>query len=420
MRVGTLKLAVAAIAACLPVADRVAAQAPEPDPNVPVQQRPQPDYRPLGLRAGAFLLYPALEIAEGYDSNVFADKSNEKDAFLTVVAPGMTAASQWSRHSLRLRARSEHGFYSDYTRNDYNDFDLGADGTLDITHADQANLDLSFSRGHEDRDSPEDQGPNVARSITQYYEFDSLASYRHNFTRFYTAVRAGFQRFDYQDAVGGIDNEDRDRDRYLTGLRIGYNISPRFDVFVDGGYRWVRYDVENSEGRKRNNEGYILRAGTDIDITSILFGELFAGYTSIDYDDKGFNDASSPVGGGRLTWNVTPLTSIILNTTGGIEETTVTQGGDEASGKKHSDVSLSVWHEVLRNLLLNGYGQWVRDDFDGIDRTDNTFRVGGGLRYLVNRNFSLDAVYTYSTRDSDDNDREYDRNQVRLGLTARL
>jgi hypothetical protein len=233
-------------------------------------------------------------------------------------------------------------------------------------------------------------------------------------------VRGGFRRLDYQDAVGDVDNDFRDRDVYSTGLRVGHAISPRFDVFVDGAYRWVRYDTEDSEGRKRDNQGYAVRVGTGIDITSILFGELALGYTSVSYDDQGFEDASSPGLGGRLTWNVTPLTSIIFNARGEIRETTVTQDGEEASGDKQADVSLNVWHELLRNVLLNAYGQYVRDDFEGINRTDNTFRVGGGVRYLLNRNFSLDAVYTFSTRESDNDNVEYDRNQVVIGVTARL
>ncbi len=31
----------------------------EPDPNVPVTARPRPDYDPLGIRAGGFLIYPS-------------------------------------------------------------------------------------------------------------------------------------------------------------------------------------------------------------------------------------------------------------------------------------------------------------------------------------------------------------------------
>ena len=43
-----------------------------------------------------------------------------------------------------------------------------------------------------------------------------------------------------------------------------------------------------------------------------------------------------------------------------------------------------------------------------------------GASYLINRNLSLDATYRFTKRDSDDNDAEYDRNIVLVGITARL
>lgn len=402
----------------LPAADFAAAQ--EPDPNVPVQRRLRPNYDPLGLRAGAFLIYPEIAAALGYDSNVFATKDDVEDDFSTDVAPRLTAQSQWSRHSLSIDAGGEARFYKDHTKNNYQDFDIGADGRVDVTRQDILTPSLRFGRAHDDRSDPDDAGED-RDDITQYWKTDAGLTYRHNFNRIYTAVRGVFARQDYEDQ-GDINNDDRDFNRYTTGLRAGYIISPRFDVFVDGAYRWVKYDeTPNDGGEDRNNQGYVLRAGTNIDITSILFGELYAGYTSINYDDNNLEGVNSPVAGGRLTWNVTELTSIIFDASGQVMETTVTgEDGDTASGRLHSDVSLNVWHELLRNVLLNGYTEYVRDDFEGIARTDNTFRLGGGVRYLLNRRFSLNGGYTFTTRESDESDNEYDRHQVMFGITAHL
>ena len=46
--------------------------------------------------------------------------------------------------------------------------------------------------------------------------------------------------------------------------------------------------------------------------------------------------------------------------------------------------------------------------------------AGAGASYLINRNFSIDAGYRYSKLWSDDNEEEFDRNVVRIGVTARL
>jgi hypothetical protein len=179
----------------------------------------------------------------------------------------------------------------------------------------------------------------------------------------------------------------------------------------------VRYDTSTDNN---DNEAYILRAGVGVDITSILFGDLYVGYESVDYDADDRDDASTPIVGGELTWNVTPLTSIIFDSQVDIRETRVRQDGEQASGRLRADFALNVWHELLRNLLVNGFVQYVRDDFEGIDRTDDTYRLGTRLRYLVNRNFSLDGGYTFVTRDSDVADREYDKHVIRVGITAAL
>ena len=37
-------------------------QSDEPDPNITVQERPRPDYDPLGIRAGSFLIFPVPDL----------------------------------------------------------------------------------------------------------------------------------------------------------------------------------------------------------------------------------------------------------------------------------------------------------------------------------------------------------------------
>ncbi len=77
-------------------------------------------------------------------------------------------------------------------------------------------------------------------------------------------------------------------------------------------------------------------------------------------------------------------------------------------------------HELLRNVLLNATADYTRDNFEGTSRTDNVFGLGAGVSYLLNRNLSLDANYRFTKRDSDDNNQEFDRNVVLVGITARL
>lgn len=387
----------------------------EPDPNVTVQNRPRPEYDPLGIRAGTFLLFPSVAVEGGYDDNVYAQEDDEQDDFFAVVRPQINARSDWNRHALNLRAGVEGTKYLEENDNDYVDFFSSADGRLDITRDNILIGGLELNRLHEDRESPDDEGE--GNDLTEYWNPIARLAYRRNFNRIYGLVGADFTRFDFEDS----DDNDRDRNQYRGRLRGGYEISPRIAGFGEGIYEIRDYDdTPNRGGVDRNSEGYSLRGGVEIDITGLLFGELALGYTHREYDDDDLDDVGGLGGGGVLTWNVTPLTTIIFEATGEVRETTVDFEGDEASGRFDKELGVDVTHELLRNVLLNANASYTRSDFEGTERSDDTYRVGGGVTYLINRNLSLDASYRFSNRQSDDSDAEYTRNIFLVGVTARL
>lgn len=396
----------------------VAAQSgQEPNPNVTVQERARPDYDPLGIHAGSFFIYPSLTVEGAYDSNVFATEDDEEDDVFATVSPRIAAQSDFNRHALNFSVGAEGAAYEEFDDNNYLDFFGDASGRLDITRNDILSGALGLSRLHEGRESPDSVG--AGEDVTEYWQQVARLGYRRNFNRVFALLGGDITRFDFQDS-GDINQDDRDRNQYRSRLRLGYSISERLAGFVEGIYDIRRYDqTPNDAGVDRDSEGYAVRAGTEIDITGILFGELAAGYTHRSYNDNELDSFSGVGGSGKLTWNVTPLTSVIFEARGEIEETTVVVDGDPASGSFEKAVSIDVTHELLRNVLLNGNLAFLRDDFEGTDRTDNTFQAGAGVTYLINRNLSLDATYRFSTRDSD-TAADYTRNIVRLGVTARL
>ena len=74
-----LLLASTAVAMAMP--DLALAQAGAEDPNVTVANRNRPDYEPLGIRAGSFLVFPELGIQEAYSDNIGFDEDDEDSDF---------------------------------------------------------------------------------------------------------------------------------------------------------------------------------------------------------------------------------------------------------------------------------------------------------------------------------------------------
>jgi hypothetical protein len=257
------------------------AQQDEPDRNVTVQDRPRPDYDPIGIRAGSFFFYPSVGLQGLYDSNIFAT-DDEEDDFASILTPRIQVKSNFSRHSLAFDVGGESAFYLDENDNNYNDVYARGAGQLEITRNNLLNGNIAVSRLHEDRDSPDESG---ADEITEYQNHLLGLSYRRNFARVFGILGGELRRFDFED-TDDINNDDRDRSQYLARARVGYEVSPRLDGFVEGTVDARRYDETPDDiGRDRDSEGYSLRAGADIDLTGIVFGELSAGYSRRKYDD---------------------------------------------------------------------------------------------------------------------------------------
>lgn len=393
------------------------ALAQEPDRNVTVQERPRPDYDPLGIRAGSFLFFPSIGALGVYDDNVFATEDNEDDDYGLILSPDLLVTSNFSRHSLNFRAGAEFGLWQDFSDNDYQDAHAETSGHLDITRDDRLSGGLGIYRQHDDRSDPDDTGTDEP---TVFYRGVGRLGYRHNFNRIYTQIDGQVQRRDYQDN-NNVNEDDRDRNVYDARARLGYRISPRFGAFLQGGYQVTKYDTrEDNTDIDRDSTGWNVDVGTEIDITGLLFGELGIGYTQRNPEDSDLDGFDGIGGGGRLTWNVTPLTTLIFDASGEINETTVTFDGDTASANFQKRVGVDATHELLRNVLLNANLAVQRDDFEGTSRTDDSLFAGAGVSYLINRNLSLGLTYDFSTRDSDANSEDYTRNIIRLGITARL
>jgi hypothetical protein len=382
------------------------AHAQEPDPNVSVASRPRPAYDPLGIRAGGFLIFPSMTVGSSYNSNVFATNDDEKDDFIFNFLPQVDIRSNFPRHAISWTSEADIARYVSETDENYEDFGTALNGRLDITRDNRLTAGASFAREHESRDDPEDPGADVNEEPLKYYEYGGDLGFQQDFNRLNFGLLGTFDRRDYTDG----DEGDRDRNLFGGRLRTGYFISPRINAFLQGGFRREVRDEDSS----RDNNVYSAGVGTAIDFTGLLFGEAFAGWSLQEFDDDEFDSENGFTYGANLTWNPTRLTSLRLEGQGGFEPS------DVGSSRLESEIGLRVDHELLRNVLIGAEVSYQRDDFQDADRVDNRIDLGPDITYLLNRYLSVGAGYTFTKRDSDDSDREFDRHLVTFRVTAQL
>jgi hypothetical protein len=388
----------------------------EPNPNVPVTARPRPDYDPLGIRAGGFLIYPSFTVDEAYNNNIFADDDNEESDFITTLSPQIDVRSNFPRHSLRWTLETDVGLYADHTNENFWDYGTDLSGRLDITRNNRLIGGANYFHGHDSRDDPDDPGAEVVDEPVEFDNYGGRLGFEQDFNRFNVRALGTFDRRDYHEEEPDTFEDARDRNLYGGSLRTGYFISPRINAFLEGGYRREQRDETDREDTpplKRDNNVYDARVGTAIDITGLIFGEVSVGWAYQEFDESALDSENGLVYGIGLTWNPTQLTSLNLEGNGGFESSDV-----GASNLEH-EIALRVDHELRRNVLIGSRFAYERDDFQDTGDVDNRFDIGPDITYLINRYLSVGAGYTFTTRDSD-RDNKFDRHLVSLRLTAQL
>lgn len=382
-----------------------------------VVNRARPELDPLGYRTGSFLLFPSLEVSESYNDNIFATGTDTKDDFITTIEPAVRASSDWNNHSLEFNGSATIDRYASNNEEDVEEFDIGTNGRLDIQRDTSVTAGLDFASLTEERGSPDDAN---GLEPTEYTQIDAAVGFSNRWNRVSLDADGTVRQYDFDDtptSTGITNNDDRDRDEYQLKVRGGYEIVPQYEAYAEVILSSVEYDQSTDDsGLRRDNDGIELRAGARIDLTGLLFGDIFAGYITRDYDDPTLDSIGEMAAGMDLTWNATPLTTVIGTLSRTVAETTVSG----ASATLTSMAQVRVDHELLRNLILSGRVGFSMEDFEGVAREDEYLRGMLQARYLLNRYFNLSLRYEYTDRDSNVSGSDYDRNIVFLKLRAQL
>jgi hypothetical protein len=205
-------------------------------------------------------------------------------------------------------------------------------------------------------------------------------------------------------------------DQELLTFKTAYEIAPLRQVYLLGTYDWRNYEFPvDLTGVNRSSQGYTAAAGVSYDLTGVTFLDLYAGYLRQNYIAP-LPSASGPTGGAKLTWNVTRLTTVTATANRGVAETIL----PGASSYIATTAQLRVDHELLRNLILDGYVGYEGDQFQGVARTDKYYSAGLSAKYLINRHFWVSLGYTYLTRDSTDSAVDFNQSIVLLSFSAHL
>lgn len=386
------------------------AQEPAPERGEVVFERNRPDFDAKGIDAGGFRFFPSVTLSGAYDDNVFATDTDTEEDFIALLGAQVDLDSQWSRHALNFSAFVDAERYADNGSEDAEEYGARVDGRLDVTERDEIRALASYQRQVEGRTDPDQRGQ-AERNEFDDYLFS--AGYTHDFNRVSIALDGAYRDLDFI----GDRLRDRDRVEYGGSVRVSYNVSPRFDLFVEPFYEARDYDLaEDDNGVDQDSETYGVLGGTTVDLTGVLVGEIGAGVFQDEFEDPDRDSVTGFAVDIALDWNVTELTSIRARASNRSDATNVAG----ASIRVTSLAGLEVQHELMRNVLVGADAYVQRETFEGADRTDDTLGAGLEARYLINRYVSVFAEYDYETQDSDAAGEDYDINIVMVGVRGQF
>lgn len=380
---------------------------------VPVHRRPPPfvdPYAPIGVRAGSLLLFPAIELIGGYDSNPLRRKSGPSSGVL-LFSPELLVQSQWRRHELKAELRGSYLAYSrtfgDVTGTtgdtatlsnsgvprslDRPDFNGKVNGRLDVYGRSHADVEGRFTVGTDNPGSP-----NVLAGLERLPIFTRVGGslgYTQNFNRVDVTLKGGVDRIDYQASKltdgSTSPNDDRNYDQYSASLRGSYELRPGVTPFIEAAADQRHHDLKfDRNGLQRDSDAVTGRVGTTFEMARQLTGEISAGWLTRRYKDPNLRDLSGFVADASLIWYASALTTVTLVGRSASDESLVA----DVSGVLRRDVSLQIDQAFRLWLIGTIKGGMGFDDYEasgGSSRQDQRFFVSAALVYKLSRDWQL-------------------------------
>lgn len=387
-------------------------------PGETVTGRPRPEFDPIGSRLGSFFWFPRAEIDESYNSNIFAIPSATSD-FITGLGPAFDLLSNFRRNALNLHADALNQIYAEHPAQNTQTGSVTVDGRLDATALSSFYGSAQAAHLAVPRTSPTSPG-NAAEPVT-YNNYTASAGYQQSGLRFGYAANVAISETQYNGVpmVGGgiLPQSAQNTTISEAVLRTDYQIIPDYFGYFRAEGDLTDYEHTAPGGVRFNSTGYRADIGLQILPRHIIYGDVYVGYLAQLFAVSGLGSIAAADAGGRLTWNVTRLTTLTFT---GLRTPVVSNPsiGTTGAGYLASNVAANVDHELLRYLLVNLNASFENDAFQGVTRSDDVFSVGAGLKYLINRNLYLGASYSFQQRTSSLPGASYDQSIVMVRLST--
>jgi hypothetical protein len=354
-------------------------------PGVTVRSRARPMFDPLGLRAGAFMLWPQIEEAVGYDDNVLAG-AQRRPSWVIETRPSVLIRSDWSRDALGAYVSASDSRYPDLPSQGRTDATGFLGGSIDIG-SDRLTLGVAHIQQHQDR-SELDAVPSDRPIAAQ--ENDGRAGYAWSSGHWTVtpAIEVSDWQFGNTTILGRSSSQSyRDRTVVQGETTVRYDWEPLRSLLLVTRAIGQHYTNPVAGQPSENSTGYQALLGLDYDDNAVWRYRLLLGAETRQF--VAYRSHTDVIAEAEAMWSPSGLTTLHATLTRSIED--AAQEG--VAGYTYTAGRLTIDHEYLRNLLFSASAGLQRADFLPGGNAQNGYAAGVGVTWLVNRSVRLSATY---------------------------
>jgi hypothetical protein len=370
--------------------------------NIPVPQEEQPvirkkravtdPYAAAGVDTGGLRLFPTLEIDAIVTSNVRKSTTNAKSDIGVAVKPGLSFASDWSRHSWTGSASGDWQRFNG--ADDLATLSGSAQSAfrLDILRTTRADFSASYSLNQAGTENS--QVPGNAKNPRRDHNFAAAASVTHDFGGLEGTFATGLARSIYEDValVGGGTEKNADRNYWEPTLSLRGSLGGAgapLKPFAEIAYAPRFHDQTlDRNGQNRDSQGVTLSAGVAFDQGPLWQGEVAIVDQLRSYADPALKTSNAIGIAGRVTWRPTTITSFDATTSVSLDETATIN----IAASKTWTAGLNLTHALRDNLSAKaGTSFSIQNTGTSVDHTTTATL---GLDWQVNPNMTTGVTYS--------------------------
>jgi hypothetical protein len=374
------------------------------------------------IGTGKLKFFPQLTVGVVSNDNIFLDENDEEsDVIIHVIPRLMIDYSLEERGSIRLGYVGNFAFYSDFSDNDWEKHDIG----FQLDYNAPSGLFLDVKNDYVNTSDPfgsQDEYALGQQKDRWYNLFGVGLGYNHDDR----LKIVGYFNFNKQE----YDDKDVDYSQNFDETRYGVGLEKRIAQKTWGfaryyyGERAYKNDSPDETENSSNDADYSndqVFLGLTWDAMSMITGELSFGYEWREYDNsvdpggKPYKDEDTWLAATRINYSLKPgVTDLHVN----LERGTYNRGSNtsERYDGTYFDVFLRhrfySWYKLLVNF---GIGN---NDYND-ERSDDDYRAGIGLEYLIHRRWTLGIGYDYYRRNSNEPGESWTNNRGMIALTLK-